>query len=80
MYTSVSIMKMNAWSRTIRMWKIAQTVPATTWPTKPSADRSALNVQMEPSSAISRNHSSAAYYSRNDGMADDTACARNSLM
>src|ERR1700758_1175794 len=27
MYTRVSIMKMNACSRTIRMWKIAQTVP-----------------------------------------------------
>ena len=32
MYTSVSIMKMKACSVMIRMWKMAQTVPAMMWP------------------------------------------------
>src|SRR5450830_1035824 len=48
-------MKMNACSNTIRIWKMAQIEPATTWPTKPNA------VAVEPSKAMSRNSSSPAY-------------------
>ena len=72
-------MKTNACRVMIKMWKMAQKVPAMTWPTDramPVKD----SVNAPPIKAISKNTSSPAYMLPNSRMPWDTVLATNSII